>query len=163
MLNWQGWAANFLGWVTGGTPDPEGCAFQADAFANSAFSVCPDATGVGGWLPQKRGRKRATVVYKDKAYLVPDGAEQAFVQALLDAEPVPKKIRPLAKPAPVIPQIEQEPLPEWVETVWPEYPHLLAEFQRQAADQMLLHLDAIVRERIRALEEDDDDVVLLLT
>lgn len=144
MLNWQGWAANFLGWATGSAPEP------------------PVTTPVAGGGSAKR-RKRATVVYKDKTYLVPDGAEQAFVQALLDAEPVPKKIKPLAKPAPVIPQIEQEPLPEWVETVWPEYPHLLAEFQRQAADQMLLHLDAIVRERIRAMEEDEDDVLLLLT
>lgn len=147
MLNWQGWAANFLGWATGDAPEP------------------PVTTPVvGGGMPApKRRRKHTTVVYKDRAYVVPDGAEQALVRALLDAEPVPKKIRPLAKPAPVIPQIDADPLPEWVDTVWPEYPHLLAEFQRQAADEMLIHLDAIVRERIRALEEDDDDLVLLLT
>lgn len=147
MLNWQGWAANFLGWATSGDVTPP-----------------PAAPVVGGGMPapKRKKRKHATVIYKDRAYVVPDGAEQAFVQALLDAEPVPKKIRPLPKPAPLADE-DAPPLPTWAPVAWPEYPHLLAEFQRQQADEMLAHLDAIVRARVQMLEDDDEDVLLLLT
>ena len=138
-----------------------GTAYTGQWWGDAAQQAA-SAVVVGGGLPSaRRKRKHSTVVYKDRHYVVPSGAEQAFLSALLDGEPVPKKIKPLARPAPVT--IADGPLPEWTAAAWPEYPHLLAEFQRQAAEEMLLHLDAVVRARIRALEEDDDEVLLLLT
>lgn len=150
--------------------NPPGCAFQGSAFSNSAFSVCVPSAGLGGsWKPRRK--KYATVVVRGKAYVVPDGAEQAFVEGLLDGEVIPKKLRPKAKPA----KPQDAPVPIIAQYALPDYAALRAEFERAQQAELLRQLDAVAWERVRLLTadalaqayrqmiDDEDEDILFLT
>lgn len=119
-------------------------------------AVAPSTPATGGGSAKRR--KRRVVIYKDRAYVVADGTEQAFLNALLRSEPVPKRLKPLAKPA----KVTDEPVPAIAAELVPEYPIIRAELQQRAETDLLRMLDALVLRQLREIEDDDEEALLLL-
>jgi hypothetical protein len=141
VLNWAGWAANFLGWGEVGTATPT--------------PVATPSVGGGG-----RRRQAITVTHKGREhhFRTESDAEQ-FIDSLR-AKAVPKKqakkvAKPVEMPAAELPKLElQAPA---------DMSHLRAKIDAHNARVAAEHQAAMVAwQRQMEIEADDEDVFTLL-
>jgi hypothetical protein len=142
VLNWAGWAANFLGWGEVGTATP-------------TPTPTPDVGGGG-----RRRRQAITVTHKGREHQFrTEHDAERFIDSLR-AKVVPKKqakkvAKPVEMPAAELPKLElQAP---------PDMSHLRAKIDAHNARVAAEHQAAMVAwQRQMEIEADDEDVFTLL-
>jgi hypothetical protein len=143
VLNWAGWAANFLGWGEqgAGTPTPT-----------------PTPVGGGG---KRRRQELVTVTYKGQKYGFRSETEaEVFVAKLQQqAKPAPRKVakavaKPVEKPA-------AEPVVEIQAP--PDMSHLRALVDAHNARRAAEHREALAAwQRESEIAQDDEEIFALL-